>query len=218
MFADIQPMKCFSFWIWLITHSESHDKYQQHQQNQCSHYFGWLQNIPSAVFRGTVVDGCYQGKVRECLHVIWLNWPFNPSLVTRRCLVGDPSGKSYGDVAFLEQHNLQSNILSDKFKMKFWHEHTLIQTQYVYCVTLCLLSRCTSGLSSTGWADGWTSSDFELMCGDGRRAPLSEWESCNLGVIPPNTIMTRPVLTARVYDFLMKSQVSICQVKPVLFA
>ncbi|XP_040889104.1 saxiphilin [Toxotes jaculatrix] len=90
-----------------------------------------------------------------------------------RCLIGDPSGKSYGDVAFLEQHNLQANILS---------------------------------LSSTGWAEGWTTSDFELLCGDGRRAPLSEWESCNLGVIPPNTIMTRPVFTARVYDFLMKSQ------------
>ncbi|KAM4613629.1 saxiphilin-like [Polymixia lowei] len=90
-----------------------------------------------------------------------------------RCLVGDASGKSYGDVAFLEHHNLETNILS---------------------------------LSSTGWAEGWLSSDFELLCGDGRRAPLSEWESCNLGVIPPNVIMTRPVLTARVYDFLMKSQ------------
>uniref|UniRef100_A0A3B3BK66 Serotransferrin n=1 Tax=Oryzias melastigma TaxID=30732 RepID=A0A3B3BK66_ORYME len=82
------------------------------------------------------------------------------------CLVGDPSGKSYGDVAFLEQHNL----------------------------------------SSSDWAEGWTASEFELLCGDGRRAALSEWESCNLGAIPPNTIMTRPVLTARVYDFLMKSQ------------
>ncbi|KAA8593409.1 hypothetical protein FQN60_009525 [Etheostoma spectabile] len=48
--------------------------------------------------------------------------------------------------------------------------------------------------------------DYELLCSDGRRAPLSEWESCNLGAIPPNIIMTRPVLTARVYDFLMKSQ------------
>ncbi|KAF7664353.1 hypothetical protein LDENG_00180080 [Lucifuga dentata] len=32
-----------------------------------------------------------------------------------RCLVGDPSGKSYGDVAFLEQHNLEANILSELF-------------------------------------------------------------------------------------------------------
>lgn len=90
-----------------------------------------------------------------------------------RCLVGDPSGKSYGDVAFLEHHNLLTNIDS---------------------------------LSSSGWADGWSSSDFELLCSDGGRAPLSEWKTCNLGVIPPNTVMTRPVLTARVYDFLMKSQ------------
>ncbi|XP_071768761.1 saxiphilin-like [Centroberyx gerrardi] len=90
-----------------------------------------------------------------------------------RCLVGDASGKSYGDVAFLEQHNVEANILS---------------------------------LSPTGWADGWTPSDFELLCEDGRRAPLPEWESCNLGAIPPNTVMTRPVLTARVYDFLMKTQ------------
>ncbi|KAM9814176.1 saxiphilin-like [Neosynchiropus ocellatus] len=90
-----------------------------------------------------------------------------------RCLVGDPSGKSFGDVAFLEQHNLQANILS---------------------------------LGSTGWAEGWTSSDFELLCADGSRASLSSWQTCNLGVIPPNTVMTRPVLTARVYDFLMKSQ------------
>ncbi|XP_077385811.1 saxiphilin-like isoform X1 [Festucalex cinctus] len=90
-----------------------------------------------------------------------------------RCLVGDPSGKSYGDVAFLEQHNLQDNILS---------------------------------LTSSGWSEGWTSSDFELLCADGRRASLSEWENCNLGVIPPNTVMTRPVLTMRVYNFLMKSQ------------
>lgn len=48
--------------------------------------------------------------------------------------------------------------------------------------------------------------DFELLCADGRRAPLSQWEGCNLGVIPPNNVMTRPILTARVYDFLMKSQ------------
>ncbi|CAL8335540.1 unnamed protein product [Merluccius merluccius] len=93
-----------------------------------------------------------------------------------RCLVGDASGKSYGDVAFLEQHNLETNIIS---------------------------------LRWTGWAEGWLSSDFELLCPDGGRAQLSDWESCNLGVIPPNTVMTRPVLAARVYDFLMKSQVKL---------
>lgn len=59
--------------------------------------------------------------------------------------------------------------------------------------------------------------DFELLCADGRRAALSEWESCNLGMIPPNTIMTRAVLTPRVYDFLMKSQVSLCDHTVLVF-
>ncbi len=56
-------------------------------------------------------------------------------------------------------------------------------------------------------AEGWLAWDFELLCGDGSRAPLMEWKTCNLGAIPPNIVMTRPVLTARIYDLLMKSQV-----------
>uniref|UniRef100_A0AAY4AAX1 Serotransferrin n=1 Tax=Denticeps clupeoides TaxID=299321 RepID=A0AAY4AAX1_9TELE len=90
-----------------------------------------------------------------------------------RCLVGDHSGKSYGDVAFLEHHNLENNILQ---------------------------------LNFTGWAAGWRASDLELLCEGGNREPLSEWKNCNLGAVPPNVVMTRPVLTARIYDFLMKSQ------------
>lgn len=131
--------------------------------------------------------------------------PFN-SLVIHRCLVGDPNGKSYGDVAFVEQHSLQANILSENFIIQIWHEHT---DSYTDCVIIKPVSWWT-GLNSTGWAKDWMAADFELLCSDGRRSPLSEWESCNLGAIPPNTIMTRPVLRARVYDFLMKSQVSSC--------
>ena len=66
-----------------------------------------------------------------------------------------------------------------------------------------------AGLNSTGWAEGWLSWDFELLCGSGGRAPLSDWQSCNLGAVPPNTVMTRPVLTTRIYDFLIKSQVRV---------
>lgn len=43
-----------------------------------------------------------------------------PFPVIHRCLVGDPSGKSYGDVAFLEQSNLEANILSRILKMKYY--------------------------------------------------------------------------------------------------
>lgn len=87
--------------------------------------------------------------------------------------------------------------------------HNVLVFPHLVCdtfdITFCLC--CAPGLSPSGWADGWLSWDFELLCGDGRREPLSEWENCNLGAIPPNIIMTRPVLTSRVYDFLMKSQV-----------
>lgn len=124
-----------------------------------------------------------------------------------RCLVGDVSGKSYGDVAFIEHHSLQANILSKIYKKAILKEHA---GALLYSFKMTLLSCWSSDLNSTGWAQGWMAADFELLCADGRRAPLSEWESCNLGVIPPNTIMTRPVLTARVYDFLMKSQVRSC--------
>lgn len=75
--------------------------------------------------------------------VICLNWPSNPLLNIHRCLVGDSSGKNYGDVAFLEQHNLQANILSEIFETIFtMNTHTHMQL-----CTGCLLFRlCHVGL------------------------------------------------------------------------
>ncbi|XP_016398288.1 serotransferrin-like [Sinocyclocheilus rhinocerous] len=37
-----------------------------------------------------------------------------------RCLVGDPSGKSFGDVAFMEHHSLESNI--ERLNTSGWAE------------------------------------------------------------------------------------------------
>uniref|UniRef100_A0A8C3LBY1 Transferrin-like domain-containing protein n=1 Tax=Chrysolophus pictus TaxID=9089 RepID=A0A8C3LBY1_CHRPC len=90
-----------------------------------------------------------------------------------RCLVGNPSGRSFGDVAFLEHSNLLWNI---------------------------------ENLKSSGWAKDYTAVDFELLCPDGTRAAVTEWAGCNLGPIPPSTVMTRPVTVTKIYDFLMKSQ------------
>lgn len=64
-----------------------------------------------------------------------------------------------------------------------------------------------SDLESSGWAKGYTAVDFELLCPDGTRAAVTEWAGCNLGPIPPSTVMTRPVTVTKIYDFLMKSQV-----------
>ncbi|NXD85418.1 TRFEA protein, partial [Halcyon senegalensis] len=93
-----------------------------------------------------------------------------------RCLVGNPSGRSFGDVAFLEHSNLLQNI---------------------------------ENLDSSGWAKGFTPLDFDLLCPDGSRAAVTEWAGCNLGPIPPSTVMTRPVTVNKISDFLMKSQESL---------
>ncbi|RLV97754.1 hypothetical protein DV515_00011406 [Chloebia gouldiae] len=93
-----------------------------------------------------------------------------------RCLVGNPNGRSFGDVAFLEHSNLLQNI---------------------------------DDLGSSGWAKGYTPLDFELLCPDGTRAAVTEWAGCNLGPIPPSTVMTRPVTVTKISDFLLKSQESL---------
>ncbi|NWV43469.1 TRFEB protein, partial [Grantiella picta] len=93
-----------------------------------------------------------------------------------RCLVGNPSGRSFGDVAFLEHSNLLQNI---------------------------------EDLDSSGWAKGYSALDFELLCPDGTRAAVTEWAGCNLGPIPPSTVMTRPVTVTKISDFLLKSQESL---------
>ncbi|NXB76562.1 TRFE2 protein, partial [Donacobius atricapilla] len=93
-----------------------------------------------------------------------------------RCLVGNPSGRSFGDVAFLEHSNLLQNI---------------------------------EDLGSSGWAEGYTPLDFELVCLDGTRAAVTEWAGCNLGPIPPSTVMARPVTVTKISDFLLQSQESL---------
>ncbi|NXM61390.1 TRFE2 protein, partial [Illadopsis cleaveri] len=93
-----------------------------------------------------------------------------------RCLVGNPSGRSFGDVAFLEHSNLLQNI---------------------------------EDLGSSGWAKGFTALDFELLCADGTRAAVTEWAGCNLGPVPPSTVMTRPVTVTKISDFLLQSQESL---------
>ncbi|KAH0625524.1 hypothetical protein JD844_015070 [Phrynosoma platyrhinos] len=49
-------------------------------------------------------------------------------------------------------------------------------------------------------------SEFELLCPDGSRAAISDWRECNLGRVPPNVVVTRPVSVTKVHGFLEKSQ------------
>lgn len=88
---------------------------------------------------------------------------------------------------------------------------SLHEIHLVFCI--CFFKRIFlhfiffSDLESSGWAKGYTAVDFELLCPDGTRAAVTEWAGCNLGPVPPSTVMTRPVTVTKIHDFLMKSQV-----------
>ena len=48
----------------------------------------------------------------------------------------------------------------------------------------------TDGRNMRTWARALVSQDYELLCVDGTRAPLTEWAACNLGRVPSHVLMT----------------------------
>lgn len=58
----------------------------------------------------------------------------------------------------------------------------------------------TGGSNRETWARNLIKSDFELLCRDGSRAPVNEYKTCNLGIIPPNAIVTRGDTPFRLID------------------
>ncbi|OQV18354.1 Melanotransferrin [Hypsibius exemplaris] len=58
----------------------------------------------------------------------------------------------------------------------------------------------TDGRNMRMWARALVSQDFELLCVDGTRAPLSDFEKCNLGKVPANVIMSRKATSEETVD------------------
>ena len=48
----------------------------------------------------------------------------------------------------------------------------------------------TDGRNKAEWARNRRSDDYELLCNDGTRRDIDDWESCNMGEIPANAIVT----------------------------
>lgn len=48
------------------------------------------------------------------------------------------------------------------------------------------------GNNKMTWARNLLSDDYELLCRDGSRKPITEYVDCNLGVVPGNAMVTRP--------------------------
>ncbi|NWT68454.1 TRFE2 protein, partial [Prunella himalayana] len=168
-------------WLLLARHTVGA---QQNETENCDiasayqNYF-WKGCMPGAdgnLCKVCIGDGEVEGARVSSRCAASHNERYYGNMGALRCLVGNPSGRSFGDVAFLEHSNLLQNI---------------------------------EDLGSSGWAKGYTPLDFELLCPDGTRAAVTEWAGCNLGPIPPSTVMTRPVTVTKISDFLLKSQESL---------
>ena len=48
----------------------------------------------------------------------------------------------------------------------------------------------TNGRNLADWARNRRSDDYELLCNDGTRRNIDQWEECNMGEIPANAIVT----------------------------
>nr|XP_060623174.1 melanotransferrin [Anolis sagrei ordinatus] len=46
------------------------------------------------------------------------------------------------------------------------------------------------------WAQGIRTSDLELLCLDGSRAPIEDWQRCHWARVPAHTVVTRPEVDA----------------------
>lgn len=44
------------------------------------------------------------------------------------------------------------------------------------------------GRNSAAWAVNLRSEDFELLCPDGRRAPVDQYSQCHLAEVPPHMV------------------------------
>ncbi|PNF38524.1 Transferrin [Cryptotermes secundus] len=52
------------------------------------------------------------------------------------------------------------------------------------------VSENTDGRNSASWAVNLRSEDFELLCPDGRRAPVDQYSQCHLAEVPPHMVVT----------------------------
>lgn len=54
----------------------------------------------------------------------------------------------------------------------------------------------TDGRNQADWSRNRRSDDYELLCNDGTRNDIDQWATCNLGLLPPNAIVTAGFKTA----------------------
>nr|XP_002120780.1 serotransferrin-1 [Ciona intestinalis] len=63
----------------------------------------------------------------------------------------------------------------------------------------------TDGSNTDSWAQNLRSADFELLCSDGTRAPVSAYSQCNLGKVPSHAVVVSKQATAAVIDRIVET-------------
>jgi melanoma-associated antigen p97 len=58
----------------------------------------------------------------------------------------------------------------------------------------------TDGRNQADWARNRRSDDYELLCNDGTRMSIDDWETCNLAMLPPNAVVTAGFKTQKERD------------------
>ncbi|KAM4771184.1 serotransferrin [Rhinophrynus dorsalis] len=64
----------------------------------------------------------------------------------------------------------------------------------------------TDGKNTEDWAKNLKSDDFELLCPDGTRAPVSDYMRCHLAEVPPHAVVTLPERKELVQNILSNQQ------------
>ncbi|KAM5165098.1 serotransferrin-B-like [Mantella aurantiaca] len=64
----------------------------------------------------------------------------------------------------------------------------------------------TEGRNPATWAKKLKPNDFELLCPDGSRAPVTDYKSCNLAEVPAHAVVTRPDKRSSVVRIITKQQ------------
>lgn len=71
-----------------------------------------------------------------------------------------------------------------------------------------LFNKYSIGINPDDWARDVLSTDYELLCRDGTRAPVSKWRECNLARVPARAVIVRPDVDASlIYKTLHEGQV-----------